>query len=234
MLTAVNRKAHILIVEDDPALNTQVAELLRQHGHSTEQCFDGPGGLMAAISRRFDLILLDVLLPRMDGFAVLNKLRKTRQTPVMMLTACGAEEERITGFSKGADDFVPKPFNFTELLLRIDALLRRSMGLTDSRANIAELCVGPLRLNRQAQSVFVNDTPVVITPIQFKLLWMLVSHQNETLTKPYLYQLVLERDFSCYDRSLDMHLSRVRRKLTEAGLAPDRLQTIHGKGYAFV
>ncbi|HSX84825.1 MAG TPA: winged helix-turn-helix domain-containing protein, partial [Cellvibrio sp.] len=113
-------------------------------------------------------------------------------------------------------------------------LLRRSMGITDSRANIAELCVGPLRLNRQTQSVFVNDTPVVITPIQFKLLWMLVSHQNDTLTKPYLYQLVLEREFSCYDRSLDMHLSRVRRKLTEAGLAPDRLQTIHGKGYAFV
>lgn len=234
MLTTVNRTAHILIVEGDPALNTQVADLLRQHGYSTEQRFDGPGGLMAAISSRFDLILLDVLLPRMDGFTVLNKLRKTRQTPVMMLTACGAEEERITGFSKGADDLVPKPFNFVELLLRIDALLRRSMGLSDSRAGTADLCVGPLRLDRQAQRVFVNNTPVVVTPIQFKLLWMLASHQNETLTKPYLYRLVLEREFSCYDRSLDMHLSRVRRKLIEAGLPPDRLQTVHGKGYAFV
>lgn len=234
MLTTMNRKAHILIVEDDPALNTQVADLLRQHGHTTEQRFDGQGGLMAAISRRFDLILLDVLLPRMDGFSVLTKLRKTRQTPVMMLTACGAEEERITGFKKGADDFVPKPFNFTELLLRIDALLRRSMGLTDSRAAIADLCVGNLYLNRHTQSVSVGGTPVVITPIQFKLLWMLVSHQNETLSKPYLYQLVLEREYSCYDRSLDMHLSRIRRKLTEAGLPPDRLQTVHGKGYTYV
>lgn len=234
MFTALNRKAHILIVENDFSFNSQVAEQLQQQGYSIEQRFDGQGGLMAAISRRFDLILLDVLLPRMDGFAVLNKLRKSRQTPVMMLSGCGAEEERITGFNHGADDVVSKPINLTELVLRINALLRRSMGINDTRPAQQELRLGPLYLQRQQQKVFVDESQVIITPLQFKLLWALVSHQNEILTKPYLYQLVLEREYSCYDRSLDMHLSRVRRKLIDAGFAPDRLQTVHGKGYTCV
>ncbi len=227
-------KAHILIIEDDKILNEQVADLLRENGHKVDQHFDGDNGLVAAISQPFNLILLDVLLPGSDGFSVLKKLRKTHQTPVMMLTACGAEEERITGYSRGADDYLSKPFNTTELLLRIDALLRRTMKSKDTRTASRELTVDSLHLNRHHQSVSVKECPITITPIQFKLLWMLVTHQNEVLSKPYLYQLVLEREFSPYDRSLDMHLSRVRRKLTEAGIAADRLQTVHGKGYSFV
>lgn len=226
--------ARILIIEDDNILNQQVAELLREKGHNTDQYFDGDNGLIAAVSQPFDLILLDVLLPGIDGFSLLNTLRKTHQTPVMMLTACGAEEERITGYSKGADDYLSKPFNTTELLLRIDALLRRTMKSKDSSTIRRELTIDSLRLNRQHLSVSVKELPVTMTPIQFKLLWMLATHQNEVLSKPYLYQLVLEREFSPYDRSLDMHLSRVRRKLTQAGIAADRLQTVHGKGYSFV
>ncbi len=226
--------ARILIIEDDTTLNDQLADLLRGRGFDIAQCKDGEQGLMAAISEKFDLILLDVLLPKMDGFSVLKNLRKSRQTPVMMLTACGAEEERIQGYSKGADDYLPKPFNFTELGLRIDALLRRSLGLADRRNKHSEIEVDGLKLHRQKQTVTFDDQPITLTPIQFKLLWVLVDSQNDVLTKPYLYQLVLEREFSKYDRSLDMHLSRVRRKLIDAGMAADRLSTVHGKGYTFV
>ena len=232
-MTNTASKAHILIIEDDPILNDQIAAQLTKNGYRIEQCFCGEKGLTTAVSRFFDLILLDVLLPVRDGFSVLNNLRKTRDTPVMMLTACGAEEDRITGFSKGADDYLPKPFSFTELGLRIDAILRRTRLLKDTSTDTNEMARGLLSLNKNTQRVSYNKNPITMTPIQFKLLWLLVSHQHEVLSKPYLYQLVLEREFSAYDRSLDMHLSRVRRKLVDAGMEKDKLKTVHGLGYTF-
>ncbi len=234
MPPASSPQPSILVIEDDRALNSQIAQLLGSRGYRTHQCFEGESGLLSAVSQRFDLILLDVLLPQLSGFEILNRLRKTHQTPVMMLTACGAEEERIMGYSRGADDYVPKPFSFTELMLRIEALLRRSMGGHDSRSDPDTIEVGRLRLDRTSLEVAYDGAEVSLTQIQFRLLWVLVLHQGEALTKPYLYQLVLEKEFSRYDRSLDMHLSRVRRKLVEAGMAADRLQTVHGKGYCFL
>lgn len=233
MASTTQRRPHVLVVEDDQTLNGQISRLLEGKGYQTQQCYAGEDGLLSALSRRFDLILLDVLLPQLDGFEVLNRLRKTRQTPVIMLTACGAEEERIRGFSRGADDYVPKPFAFAELLLRIEALLRRTLGSTDQRADPETLNVGALTLERGSLAARYAGRPVTLTPIQFRLLWVLLLHQGEALSKPYLYQVVLEREFSRFDRSLDMHLSRVRRRLAEAGMAADRLQTVHGKGYCF-
>jgi two-component system response regulator PfeR len=232
MATLADRNPKILIVEDDQSLSDQLSGLLASRGYHVVQRYEGDQALITAMGQRLDLILLDVLLPRMNGFEFLEKLRKTRQTPVMMLTACGAEQERIMGYQQGADDYVPKPFSFTELLLRIEALLRRTLGETDQRTDPATLAAGELKLDRHAMAVSVQGNPVSLTPIQFRLLWM-VLHQSEALSKPYLYQVVLEKEFSRYDRSLDMHLSRVRRKLVEAGVAGDRLQTVHGKGYCF-
>lgn len=226
-------KPTILIVEDDQALNQQLSNLLQSRGYQVVQSYEGEQALVSALGQRPDLILLDVLLPRMDGFQVLEKLRKTCQIPVMMLTACGAEEERITGYRRGADDYLPKPFNFTELMLRIEALLRRTMGPADRRAEPEKLDVGGLELDRIRLTVSYQKQPVVLTQLQFRLLWILLRHQGEALSKPYLYQVVLEKEFSRYDRGLDMHLSRVRRKLAEAGMAGDHLQTVHGKGYCF-
>ena len=117
---------NILIVEDDKILNQQLTELLTLKGYQVEQCFDGETGLLKASSQQYHLILLDVMLPVRDGFSLLKVLRKSSQTPVIMVTAKGAEQERIQGFSQGADDYVAKPFSFAELLLRIEAILRRS------------------------------------------------------------------------------------------------------------
>jgi len=221
----------IAIIEDDHSLNEQLCEILQDRGFIVEQFFDGEAGLKEVLKRRFDLILLDVLLPKLDGFSVLKRLRCHRDTAVIMITACGAEEERIQGFSKGADDYLPKPFNIEELLLRIDALLRRTMNKRNRVTKPTQLKVDQFTLNRGNLNALYDDRPIVFTTIEFNLLWTLLENQGEVLTKPYLYQAVLEREFSRYDRSLDMHLSRVRRKLTDSGMFADQLKTIHGKGY---
>jgi two-component system response regulator PfeR len=222
----------ILIIEDDKTFANQVAGLLSQNGFCIEQCHDGEQGLIKALAECFDLILLDVLLPTLNGFSILTQIRSVKQTPIIMMTACGAEAERIEGYQKGADDYLPKPCNFTEMLLRIDALLRRSIGVQE-RNDQRELSIDALVLNRSVLSVHYNGQSIELTPIQFRLLWLLVEHQNDVLSKPFLYQMVLERPYSRYDRSMDMHLSRIRKKLVSAGMAADRLVTQHGKGYCF-
>ncbi len=226
-----DKKARILIVEDDIKLNEQLKQLMHAEGFEVSQSFDGEQGLLMAMRETFDLILLDVALPVKNGYAVLKTLRQSRITPVMMITAHGAEEERITGFRNGADDYLSKPFNLTELLLRIEAILRRSKPEDISRPNLTTLRTGGLEADKNRQQVIFNGKQLTFTPIQFKLLWTLMQHPSQTLSKPTLYRLVLEREFSRYDRSLDMHMSRVRRKLTAAGMPPDSLQTVHGTGY---
>lgn len=222
--------ANVLIIEDDLFLNNQVCEILTNNGFEVKQCFDGEVGLTKAISEQFDLVLLDVLLPKLDGFSVLKQLRTYQDTPVIMITACGAEEERIKGFSRGADDYLPKPFNIEELMLRINALLRRTMK-NNNDFNTTQLNIDLFYLNKHQLQVTYNNQPLVFTNIEFNLLWVLLENRNEVLSKPYLYQTVLEREFSTYDRSLDMHISRIRRKLTGIGMLPERLKTVHGKGY---
>lgn len=223
----------ILIIDDDQTLSDQLTRLLHGKGFSIDQCHDGEKGLQAALHKPFELILLDVLLPSLNGFTVLNRLRRTCETPVMMLTACGAEAERIEGYSQGADDYLPKPFNFQELLVRVDALLRRTRGLHSTIEPSKSLVIDRLRLERASRQVTYDHQNLAFTPLQFRLLWVLLANRHEILSKPYLYQTVMEKAYSRYDRGLDMHLSRVRRKLVDAGMAPERLTTVHGQGYRF-
>lgn len=220
----------LLIIEDDPQLNDQLSDQLRKRGYQVDQRFDGESGLSLAKREHHQLILLDVMLPKRDGYSVLNTLRKTCSTPVIMLTAESADEKRIKGLTEGADDYMAKPFNTTELLLRIEAVLRRCYPAPAMNEN-QKLCVDTLNLDRIKQSATINGTELNLTPIQFKLLWVLTCQRGKVLGKPYLYQAVLNRAYSAYDRSIDMHLSRVRRKLIDAGWHSKRLETVHGKGY---
>ncbi len=230
-MNATTQATRILIVEDDDTLSSQISELLVQQGYQTERCADGQSGLTAAISGSFQLILLDVLLPGLDGISLLSRLRKNRQTPVMMLTACGAEEDRIIGYSQGADDYLAKPFNPKELLLRIDAILRRTLRHKDYSSQPRYIEHQGLTLWRHQFRVSYQHADIVMTPIEFKLLWTLLDHQGQTMSKPYLCQLVLERSYNRHDRSLDMHISKIRRKLAEAGMEENLIHTVHGKGY---
>ncbi|GEA23634.1 response regulator transcription factor [Vibrio harveyi] len=226
----------ILLVEDDPDLNLQLTELLKEQGYNVSSMYSGDDGVSAFHQQTFDLVILDVNLPNLDGFEVLNVIRSQSQTPVVMLTAYGAEEYRIQGLKCGADDYITKPCNFTEVSLRVEAILRRTQ-LIQQPNSATKLSDRELLLSKQTHSVTLHHRPemepVQLTPIQFKLLWTLIEHRGEVLSKPFLYQTVLERQFSQYDRALDMHLSRVRKRLIAEGMSNDRIQTVHGKGYIF-
>lgn len=189
------RKTRILIVEDDATLSEQITQLLQSRGFDTRHESDGNAGLQAVLEENFDLVLLDIRLPSLNGLSLLNQLRQIKQTPVMMITASGAEQERIEGYRKGADDYLPKPFNFTEMMLRIDALLRRSKTLNDSGTQKSEIIVDVLYLNRIQQVTKYHSRLLEFTPIQFKLLWMLVDNKGETLSKAFLYHSVLNKPF---------------------------------------
>ncbi|GAA5136339.1 response regulator transcription factor [Thalassotalea piscium] len=226
----LNKK--ILLVEDDITLNSYLADLLIKKGYIVEKCFDGITGLKLAQSHKHQLVLLDNMLPKLDGVSLLKTLRETSQQPVIMISAKGAEEERILGLIHGADDYVAKPFNSQELLLRIEGLIRRSQPQVEFKKQ-TRISIDGLTLDATKQKITVDGREVEFTPIQFKLLWELLSQQNCIVSKADLYQKVLNKKLGMYDRSLDMHLSRVRRKLNEAHWLGERLQTVHGKGYCF-
>lgn len=222
----------VLVVEDDCEINNQLSQLLSERGYQVDQAFDGESALQHAALTTYQLVLLDITLPKRDGLSVMKTLRADSSVPVIMVSAKGAEEERIQGLSSGADDYIAKPFNSMELVLRIEAVLRRCSP-TDSMDSVEELAIEGLRLFKREGRARIQDRHVDLTPIQFKLLWTLLSSKGEILSKASLYQTVLNRPMGAYDRSLDMHLSRVRKKLTAAGWQGDRLETIHGKGYCF-
>lgn len=225
-------KSKILIIEDDIYLGQKISQLLESKGLQTKLHQDGEQGLLEAIKNSFDLILLDVMLPSLNGLSVLKLLRKEKQTPVIMLTALGAEEDRIKGLSNGADDYLPKPFNFTEMWLRVDAILRRTLKARESSNNL-NLIDDELTLSRLNQTTYYANQAIELSPIQFRLLWLLVENQNITLSKAYLSQLALGKAHNQYDRSLDMHISRIRKKLVSAGMPNEHLTTVHGKGYCY-
>jgi len=228
--TTSQLRQRVLIVEDDNTLNELLARQLGQRGYNVVQCFDGQDGLSQALSGSFNLILLDVLLPGLDGFELLSQLRQQQCTPVIMLTACGAEEDRISGFQCGADDYLAKPFNITELMLRIEAVLRRSQSLIVPEVK-TRLVFQELVLEQTTHTASLAETVLDLTPMEFDLLWALLQSREEVLSKPYLYQELMGRPFSRYDRSLDMHVSKLRRKLQTAGFDAGHIQTVHGQGY---
>jgi two-component system response regulator PfeR len=228
----LHQGAHILIVEDDAQVRDDIAHVLHNRGFHITQCDNGKDGLNTALKQHFHLILLDKMLPQMDGFDMLNKLRSHVDTPVILLSASGAEEDRIAGLSIGADDYLPKPFNMTELLLRIDAILKRSRVFQSAEHNQQTLCIQDLSVNVAEKQAILHGERVNLTPIEFELLHTLMSQKNEILSKAYLYQKVLRKAFSRYDRSLDMHISNLRSKLTLIDSQHPYIKTVHGKGYS--
>ncbi|MFD1217480.1 response regulator transcription factor [Microbulbifer celer] len=219
----------ILIAEDDAELNQQITTMMDDAGYQTGSCLDGEAVLEAVARQPYQLILLDLMLPKLDGISVLRLLRKSSRIPVIVVTAKGAEEERITGLRHGADDYISKPFNQVELLLRVEALLRRAQPMVVEKPEALEIDQLTLKLSDLQARVGAED--LELTAIQFNLLWELAANRGDVLSKAYLSREVLNRPLGAYDRSLDMHLSRVRRKLSRAGWRGERLQTVRGKGY---
>ena len=222
----------ILIIDDDEELTELVSEYLSAEGFEVEAVHSGDEGLGRAKNGGYDLAVLDVMLPGMNGFEVLRNLREVSSLPVLMLTARGDDNERIVGLEIGADDYLPKPFNPRELLARLRAILRRVEGSVHEGLP-ERLSVDDVELVTAARSVTVGGEPVTLTSLEFDLLAVLLNEPGKTVRKEDLSEKVLERKLSPYDRSLDMHISNLRKKLGLRADGSERIKTIRSAGYIY-
>jgi len=224
----------ILIIDDDEELCELVAEYLTVEGFETEAVYDGENGLRRALSNEFDLITLDVMLPRKNGFDVLRELRQTSKIPVLMLTARGDDMERIVGLEIGADDYLPKPFNPRELVARLRAILRRVQIEQEShQIEIDKFQVDDVEVRIPARSALKNGEDLGLTSVEFDLLAELLRQAGKVIKKEDLSEQVLERKLSPWDRSLDMHISNLRKKLGNREDNTERIKTIRSVGYIY-
>ena len=226
----VIRNPNILAIEDDPVLGAYLHEQLERSGFLVTWCRNGREGLDQARQQHFDVVLMDILLPGMTGLDALVQLRERSGTPVIMMSALGAEADRITGFQRGADDYLPKPFSMTELRVRIEAILRR-VDLERRYSPVSKAPASELRFDDEASDVCHDGQWAGLTPSEYRVLDTLQRSPDEVLSKPFLYQHVLQRGYSRHDRSLDMHVSQIRRKLKAIGYQERQVRTVWGQGY---
>ncbi|HZP62865.1 MAG TPA: response regulator transcription factor [Terriglobales bacterium] len=223
----------ILVIDDDVELCALVAEYLEPEGFQIEPVYDGNRGLERALSGDHLLVVLDVMLPGLNGFDVLRKIRNSSKIPVLLLTARGQDVDRIVGLEIGADDYLPKPFNPRELVARIRAVLRRSQA-GERAAQIPDvLHVGDVELDPATRTVLHQGHPVELTSVEFNLLHVLLREAGRVVTREQLVDEVLSRKFSPFDRSIDMHVSKVRKKLGDTENGIDHIKTVRGVGYIF-
>ncbi len=224
--------AHILLIDDDTELTSLLKDILSYEGFEVSEANDGFAGL-ETMSEAIDLVLMDVMMPRLNGMDTLKKLREKWDTPVLMLTAKGEEIDRVIGLELGADDYLPKPFSDRELLARIKAILRRTNGKSESSASdgvrFDDIQVFPAKQEATCQSQTLD-----LTTTEFALLHYFVQHPGETLTKEALSLEVLGKRLSAFDRAVDMHVSNLRKKLPEKSDGKPRIKTLRGRGYLLV
>ncbi|CAM2978958.1 response regulator [Vibrio rarus] len=221
---------HILLVDDDIELTALLEDILTYEGFAVSQAHNGQEGLNA-VDESVDLILLDIMMPKMNGMQMLKQLRENWQTPVLFLTAKGEEVDRVIGLELGADDFLPKPFSDRELLARIRAILRRTCTPVTTTAGTV---FQDITLNPGAQEAYCNDTLLDLTGTEFSLLEYFLRHPGEVLTKESISLDVLGKRLAAFDRAVDMHVSNLRKKLPERADGKPRIKTLRGKGYLFI
>jgi DNA-binding response OmpR family regulator len=217
----------LLIVDDDVELCSLLIERLAEDGFDLSAVHNGIDGLELASNGSYSLVILDVMLPRMGGIDVLKQLRARSSVPVLMLTARGDDIDRIIGLEVGADDYLPKPFNPRELVARIKAILRR---MEERRTDLEKFKAGDILIDTALREAYVGDRSLQLTTIEFALLEVLVRNPGRALSREYLTDIALGRRLGAFDRTIDVHISNLRRKLDEhRGI--QRIKTIRGSGY---
>ena len=217
MLTAMR----ILVVEDEPRLLLNLAKSLREEGYAVDTAPDGADGVFKAVTYDYDAIVLDVMLPKLDGWELLARLRKKKQTPVLMLTARDTRNDRIKGLDTGADDYLVKPFDLGELLARIRALIRRSANKTSNKIEI-----GNVTLDTRARSVTRGGNPATLTAREFAILEYLALHRGEVISRTELFEHLFDENDDTLSNLLDVHIFSIRKKL-----GADLIATRRGQGY---
>ncbi|MEI8387195.1 MAG: response regulator transcription factor [Verrucomicrobiota bacterium] len=210
-----------LLIEDEADLLAGLAKALREEGYAVDTAADGEEGLYKAREVAYDAIVLDVMLPRLDGWKVLERLRESRKTPVLMLTARDAARDRVRGLDSGADDYLVKPFDLKELFARLRAIIRRSAGQTHNTIEI-----GGVSVDTSARRVTLDGDPVALTAREYCLLEFLAMHRGETVTRTALYEHLFDEDDDSLSNLLDVHISNLRKKLGH-----ELIETRRGHGY---
>jgi two-component system response regulator CpxR len=223
----------ILLIDDDVELCKLVARFLGAEGFRVETVRTSAQGVERARSGEHELIVLDVMLPGMDGFEILRRLRAESRIPVLMLTARGDDLDRILGLEIGADDYLPKPFNPRELAARIRAILRRAKGSASGQSGSAPIVVGDLELNSGSRVARVGRDLLNLTAIEFDLLEKFVKSAGRVVGREELVKEVLGREFSPFDRSIDTHVCNLRKKVGPYGDGTERIKNVRGVGYLF-
>jgi two-component system response regulator CpxR len=224
----------VLIVDDDAELCELVAEYLEGEGFDVDAVHDGLRGVERCLESEPEIVILDVMLPGLGGFAVLSRIREHSRVPVIMLTARGEDVDRIVGLEMGADDYLPKPFNPRELVARIRAILRRASDADRPDDEAALLTVGDLEMDLGARRVQSGGVEADLTGAEFSILETLIRSAGSVVSRDQLSREALGRRASAFDRSLDVHLSNLRRKLGPLPEGGDRIKTVRGVGYLYV
>ncbi|MGZ5545571.1 MAG: response regulator transcription factor [Limisphaerales bacterium] len=212
----------VLVVEDEPRLLRNLAKALREEGYAVDTADAGDDGLFKAETYNYDAIVLDVMLPRLDGWEVLGRLRKLKQTPVLMLTARDGTKDRVKGLDTGADDYLVKPFDLPELLARLRALIRRSAGNAHP-----EIELDDIRIDTRAKTVTKAAQPVTLTAREYSILEYLAQHRGELITRTELYEHLFDESDDTLSNLLDVHIFSIRKKLGH-----DLIVTRRGQGYS--
>jgi DNA-binding response OmpR family regulator len=227
----------LLIIDDDVTFCSLLASYLRPEGFDMHEAHDGKVGIEMALSGRYSLVLLDVMLPgKLNGFNVLQSIRAKASLPVVMLSARGEDIDRIIGLEMGADDYLPKPFNPRELLARIRTILRRTpsvIGEVIETKHAIKYMVGGLELDTGSRMVTCANEPVELTSMEFNLLEILLQNIGKPVTRDMLAKEVLDRSLSPYDRSIDVHISNLRKKLGRKNNGAGRIKSVRGSGYIY-
>ena len=225
---------HLLMIEDDARLATMVGEYLRQSGYGFSHAADAASGLDLLQSTPPDLVILDLMLPDMDGLDVCRRIKNSNPAiAVLMLTAKGDPMDRIVGLEIGADDYLPKPFEPRELLARIRAVLRRGSEAAASLGVYKSMRFGSLEIDRNARIVSVSSNPCELTSYQFDLLVALAERAGRVLTRDQIMEAVRGRELEAFDRSIDVHMGRIRSAIEVDAKVPKRILTVRGVGYVF-
>ena len=228
-------RTRVLVIDDDRKLCRLIHDYLEPMGYDVEAAHSGPDGLGKALDHNFHAIILDLMLPGMDGFEVLKRLRHTSDVPVLMLTGRGEEPDRIVGLEIGADDYLPKTFSTRELLARLRAVTRRSARKSAGQPEpAAEFVVGPLRVRPESRVALLDNRPMVLTPVEFDLLACLAQAKGRVKTREQLLDAISQRNYDVFDRSIDVHISALRKKLGDDPKAPRFIKTLRAAGYLLI
>jgi DNA-binding response OmpR family regulator len=233
MNSASSARPRLLVIDDDRKLCRLIADYLGPLGYEVAAVHTGPEGVERASAGSWHAVILDVMLPGLDGFEVLKQIRRTSDVPVLMLPARGDEADRIVGLEIGADDYLPKTFSTRELLARLRAVTRRKTREPAQNPE-SEIVIGPLHVRPGSRTAVLNDQPLVLTPVEFDLLLVLARAKGRVRTREQLLDEIRDREYEVFDRSIDVHISLLRKKLGDEVKSPRFIRTVRAAGYMLI